>query len=257
MRMRFCRLWPRSCDRAGHNLKRRGERVRLRGDRRDPDGRSSLVVAAPSFLGPLLLAAFTLPASPLSAQRPQPELRVAVLSSSTLIEDLLAVPALKTRFPRLGAAPTARAAISPEFSVGASVPLKQSVRLAGLVGWQPTTLRAEDVGGEREVQDLSVLHALLEVQFSIRGAPIFISSGVGMLAYRGGGEGLFADGADLAPLVRLGVGGQWAVAGQQVTVRALGDVHRFGTPLIRAAGGSSGGVLRYGIQVGVLPGAAR
>jgi hypothetical protein len=204
-----------------------------------------------------LLAAPLLPPAPAAAQRPQPELRVAVLSSSTLVEDLLAVPALKARFPDLGTSPTARAAISPEFSVGVSVPLKGSVRLAGLVGWQPTTLRAKDIGGERDVQDLSVLHALLEAQFSVRATPVFISSGVGMLAYRGGDEGLFADGADLAPLLRLGVGARWAVAGQQVTVRALGDMHRFGTPLIRTAGGSSGGVLRYGIQLGVVPGGAR
>jgi hypothetical protein len=47
------------------------------------------------------------------------------------------------------------------------------------------------------------------------------------------------------------------LAGQAVTLRAIGDMHRFGTPLIRFAGGSSGGVLRYGIQIGVVPGGAR
>jgi hypothetical protein len=209
------------------------------------------VVAAPSFLLSLLLV------TPLAGQQLRPELRVAVLSSSTLLVDLLATPALRARLgPGLGASPSAVVALAPEFSVGAGVPLNQRVRLAGLVGWQPTRIEAEDGSGTRDVHGVSVIHALLEAEFALSG-PAFLSSGVGALGYRGGYHGLFAEGSDITPLLRLGAGARWAVAGQAVTFRALGDVHRFATPLLRSAGGSGGGVLRYGLQLGVVPGGAR
>jgi hypothetical protein len=204
-------------------------------------------MAAPSFLLSLLLVA------PLAGQRPRLDVRVALLASSTLVEDLLATPSLKARIPRLGESPSARAAVAPELSLGATVPLNPRARLIGMLGWQPTTLRAQDAGGARDVQALSLLHALLEAEFSLS-APFFLSAGVGMLGYRSEGQGLFAEGSDLAPLLRVGAGGRWALAGQSVTLRAVGDVHRFGAPLLRSAGGSGGSVLRYGVQVGVVPG---
>ena len=209
-----------------------------------------MVVAAPSFMLPLLLAL------PLAAQQPRLDVRAGVLGSSTLVEDVLATPALKVRFSGLGGSPSARAAPSPEFSVGASLPLRSRARLTALLGWQPTTLRAEDAAGTRDVQDLSLLSGMLEVELAGRG-PLVIAGGVGVLGYRSDGEGLFAEGSDLAPLLRVGVGGRWAVAGQSVLVRAVGDVHRFGTPLLRSAGGSGGGVFRYGLQIGVVPGGGR
>jgi len=209
------------------------------------------VRAAPSLFVCLLLV------SPVAAQRLRLDLRVAVLSSSTLVEDLLATPSLKARLGAgLGNAPGARAALAPELSLGGSVPLNAKVRLSALAGWQPTRLRAEDSSGARDVQDLSLLHALLELEFALS-APVFLSGGVGMLGYRSEQEGLFAEGADLAPLLRLGFGARWALAGQSVAVRAIGDMHRFGTPLLRSAGGSGGGVFRYGVQVGVVPGGGR
>jgi len=194
---------------------------------------------------------------PVSGQRPRLDLRAGVLVSSTLVEDVLATPALKARFgSRLGMSPKARATTGPEFSVGASVALRPRVRLVGLVGWQPTTLRATDAAGTRSVQDLSLLSGLLELEFATRG-PVVIGGGVGALGYRSDGQGLFAEGSDLAPLLRLGAGLRLPVAGQSVLVRAVGDMHWFGTPLLRSAGGSGGVVRRFGIQLGVVPGGGR
>jgi len=194
---------------------------------------------------------------PVAGQRPRLDVRAAVLTSSTLVEDLLATPALKTRLGSgLGSGPRAHAALGPELSAGVLLPLRPGISLSGLLGWQLTKLQAEDDSGTREVQDLSVLHGLLAVDYSLRG-PLVVSAGFGMLGYRSEAEGLFASGADLAPLVRIGAGGSWPVAGQSLTVRAIADVHRFGTPLLRSAGGAGGGVLRYGLQVGIVPGGAR
>lgn len=209
-----------------------------------------MVVAASSFFISLLLV------TPAAAQRPRPDLRIAVLSSSTLVEDLLATPALKARFSGLGSSPRARAALSPELELGVMLPLRPGIGLSGMLGWQPTTLQAEDDSGTRDVQSMSLLHALLGLDFVVRG-PLTVSAGVGMIRYRSAAEGLFADGEDVLPLVRLGAGGRRVVAGQMVTLRAIADVHRFGSPLLRSAGGSGGGVFRYGLQIGLVPGGGR
>ncbi|NJD09629.1 MAG: hypothetical protein FIB01_04000 [Gemmatimonadetes bacterium] len=209
-----------------------------------------MVVAASSFCLSLLLVL------PAAAQQPRLDLRAGLLASSTLVEDLLATPALKARFPGLGSAPRARAALAPELEAGATLPLGPRVALDGLLGWQPATLQATDDAGTRDVQRMTVLHALLGLEFAARG-PLVVGGGVGMIRYRSAARGLFADGADLAPLVRLAAGGRWPWSGHALTVRALADVHRFGSPLLRAAGGSGGGVFRYGLQLGVVPGGAR
>jgi len=208
-------------------------------------------MAAPSFFLSLLLV------WPAAAQRPRLEVRAAVLASSTLVEDVLATPALKARLgPGLGESLRARAAAGPELSAGAMVPLRPGVSLSGLVGWQQATLRAEDAGGTRDLQELALVHALLSAEFALRGA-LVAGAGVGMLGYRSDPVGLFTDGVDLSPLVRVSGGGRWVVRGHAISVRALADVHRFGSPLLRIAGGSGGAVLRYGVQVGVVPGGGR
>jgi hypothetical protein len=136
------------------------------------------------------------------------------------------------------------------------VPLRERVVLHGVVGWQPSRVEIEDAGGTRDGQDLTVLHALLEAEFRVRGR-VLVSGGAGALRYGSEELGLFAEGADISPLVRLGAGGDWNLGQQLVSVRALADLHQFGNPVLRSAGGSRGGVLRFGVQVGVVPGGAR
>jgi len=196
-------------------------------------------------------------ASPIAAQRPQLEVRAGVVSAGTLVEDVLATSALRTRLGTgLGEAPVARSAAGPELEIGARVALRGRAALSGLLGWQFTTLQVEDAGGQRDAQDLSVLHGILEAEFQVRG-PVVVSGAAGALAYLSEERGLFADGADVSPLLRFGVGGRWALGRQLLTVRALADAHQFGNAVLRAENGSRGGVLRYGLQLAVVPGGAR
>lgn len=248
------RLWPYSCPLYGHNMVSRGERE-LRGERRGKSGRSLLVTAAPLFYMALMFAP-TLQAQ-VTGGPVRPEVRIGWLTSGTLVEDQLATPALRqAQGPRLGPSPTAWAAPGPELSLGVAIPLRPTVLLSGLAAWQPTKLRVQDVGGERDVQDLSTVAAVLEATFTLR-RHLLLSGAAGVLGYRGEAAGLFADGADVSPLLRGGAGGRISWRGHLVSVRAVADLHHFSTPGIRLSGGSSGLVPRYGIQLGVVPGGAR
>lgn len=193
----------------------------------------------------------------LPAQRLQPEVRFGFLASTTLVEDLVAVPALLQQYGQGGESPRAWASPAPLLSLGGRLPLRERVSLSGLVGWQPTQLRVEDAGGERDVQSVDVLHGLLEVGVRPVPVPVEVSAGIGVLGYRADGRGLFAGGTDVSPLARMGAGVGLRPAGHALTVRALAEYHRFGSAALRASGAQAGSVIRYGAELALAWGGAR
>lgn len=248
--MNFGPIWLRSCPKARHNLVSCGERE-LRGERRGKGGRSLFVTAASSFWVPLLFA------GQLAGQSLRPELRLGWLASTTLVEDLLASPALRQQYSGVVAgSPRAWAAAAPVVSAGARVAVKPRVAVSGLVGWQPTQLRVEDAGGTRDVESISILHGLLEATYTPR-SPVLLSAGFGVLGYRAEDRGLFSGGTELSPLVRAGAGAAVPVGAHLATLRAVGEFHRFSTPAIRTAGGQTAGVGRFGVEASFTWGGAR
>ena len=182
-------------------------------------------------------------AGAVSAQRPQPEVGVSYLGSTTLVE---ALPQFQGG--QWSSDARAWAAPSPAVSMGVRLPVRPRLSVAAVAVAQPTQLRVEDVAGEREDQGLTVWSGLLEARYLAR-APLVLSGGVGVLSYRGDGTGLLADGSDVSPLARLGAGASRSVGRHLATVRALLEYHRFGTGVLRANGGGAARVLRYGAEV--------
>ncbi|HSJ14207.1 MAG TPA: hypothetical protein VK939_07320 [Longimicrobiales bacterium] len=187
----------------------------------------------------------------------RPLVRVGAAGSSALVEDAMATPGLRQRLgTALDGSVRAWAAPGPLVEAGLEVRVRPRVRLSGLVSWQGSSLQVEDGAGTRRVQDLSLLGGLLEMGFDVRG-PWELTAGAGALTYRAGEEGIFADGADIAPLARGGAAAHLSWRGHALRLGGFAEGHPFGTSVIRQLGGSNGLVLRYGLQLGLIWGGGR
>ncbi len=181
------------------------------------------------------------------------ELRAGVAGSTAIVEDLIASPQL---VQRLGGAfegdVKAVPSPGPVLAVAVMTAMRERMAFELSAGWTFTTLRAATDGSSRKVHDLGVGHAILGVRYAVN-EWWRLTGGFGAVRYFAD-EGLFAEGNALQPIVELGNAVTTPWLGRRLTLRAAGQIHRFGTPVIRSAGGEDGTVMRALIQAAVLIG---
>lgn len=244
---RFDGRWQRSCFIQRHNLVSRGERE-LRGERHGKGGRSLFTTIASSFFIPLLLFTAILAHPGNAGAQMRIEAGIGFAVSGDLVKDQVATPTLRARFGNsVDESVTATLTPAPEFRLGVAVPLRAGTDALFTGSWSSSTLRAHEGGAERDVQNVSVMEAVIAMRHRF-GAMFEAGAGFGAAYFKGSDEALFRGGASIAPLVEAGAGAGWNMGAHRVHARALAQLHRFDTNAIADAGGRSGNVMRYGVQ---------
>ncbi|MEO5509321.1 MAG: hypothetical protein ABIV28_00835 [Longimicrobiales bacterium] len=176
------------------------------------------------------------------------QLKAGFAASGLVLRDQIATPGLRSLLGN-GVDEDVSARFKPAamLGLGVEVPLRPGTQVMFAGSWSGTTLEAEDGAGTRDVQDVSVIQAVFGMRRMI-GDLLEASGGFGAIYFSGDGRGLMAGGADVAPLVEAGLGGGWNSGEHRIHVRAVGQLHRFGTEAITSIGGQSGNVKRYGIE---------
>ncbi len=233
-------VWPQSCLNVWHNMVIRGERE-LRGERHGKGGRSLLLTAASSFCICLVFA-----------QAAESQVRVLVSAgmsqSGVVVRDAIASPILRSRLGRgVEEEVTAKFATAPMAGVGVEIPLRPGTHVVITGGWSGTTLRATDGGGTRDVQDVTILQGIFGLRRRL-GNTVEASGGFGAMHFSASDRALFGGGASVAPMVEAGLGGGRDLGGHRARIRAVGQLHRFGTSAMSSVGGRSGNVRRYGVE---------
>ena len=234
-------MWQRSCPRDWHNMVIRGERE-LRGERRGKGGRSLLATAAPFFFVPLLFGATVL-----EGQAVEVYVRGGLSGSTALVRDAVATAQVGELLgsevddevravPRPG----------PVLGGGVRVEFWPRVALVADAEWARNELEAEDGAGTRPVQDLDVIQVQVGAQWAVRPA-VELGAGAGLQWYRTEETGLFAQGSDTSPLVVVTAGWTPSIWDGRLAVIAAAQTHRFGTPVLRTAGGQDGMVTRFSL----------
>jgi hypothetical protein len=218
----------------------RGERE-LRGERRGKDGRSLLATAAPFFCIYLMFA------SPAAGQRVDLYGRVGMAGSTALVTDLVADASI----PNAIGAPVdedVRAVPAPGLTLAAGVRVAFWPRATlGLdAALTSTELEARDGSGTRPIQDLTVLHTIVNVNWAVR-PTVELGAGAGFIWYRAEEKGLFAAGTDASPVIEVSAGWTPAYWNGRLAVIAAAQSHRFGTPVLNQSGGQDGSVNRVSV----------
>jgi hypothetical protein len=176
------------------------------------------------------------------------EAGVGVTASGDLVKDQIATPTLRTRFGNtVDESVTATLRAAPEFRLGVAIPMKAGTDALFTGSWSATKVRALEAGTSRDVQDVSVAELVIAMRHRF-GGMLELGGGFGAAYFSGSDEAVFRGGASIAPLVEAGAGAGWNVGAHRIHTRAAGQLHRFDTNAISAAGGRSGNVMRYGVQ---------
>lgn len=218
----------------------RGERE-LRGERRGKGGRSLLATAAPFFCIYLLFS------SPAAAQRVDLYSRVGVAGSTALVTDLVADASI----PNAIGAPvdedvTAVPVPGLTLAGGVRVAFWPRATLGFDAAWTSTKLEARDASGTRPIQDLTVLHTIVNASWAVR-PTVELGAGAGFIWYRADEKGLFAAGTDTSPVIEVSAGWTPAYWNSRLALIAAAQSHRFGTPVLNQAGGQDGNVSRISV----------
>jgi hypothetical protein len=241
---RFDPHWQRSCLRERHNLTCRGERE-LRGERHGKGGRSFFETIASSFFICLL---FFLPSAGPASGQVRFQLSAGFGGSGIIVRDAIATPVLRAMLGQgVDEQVEARFTPAPGFGAGVEVPLRPGTAVVVTGSWSSMKIRAQDGSGTRDIQDVTMLQGIFGMRRRL-GRIVEAGGGVGVVFFSGEDRALLAGGASAAPLLEAGAGGGWNAGAHRVHVRALGQLHRFGTGAITAAGGRSGNVMRYGVE---------
>jgi hypothetical protein len=138
--------------------------------------------------------------------------------------------------------------LPPPLGVGVRTSLRPRLVLDADVDVALSELRVTGGEGERGLQSVAVIEVGAAVSRAVR-PRIEVGGGAGVTAYFTAREGLFRDGSRIAPLVSARLSWTPPVADDRIALVARGQVHRFGTPAIREAGGTDGMVSRAAIQM--------
>jgi hypothetical protein len=189
------------------------------------------------------------------AQRVRFEVRAGVVSSTRLVEDQVANPALARQLgEKFDGIVRAKPGTGFILATGAQTALRERTLLDVNIGWSHAGLDAEDGSGRRRIQTLNAGQATVGVRYRVSPA-LDAGCGFGALRFFASG-GLFGSGGELSPLVECG-GGVYMGPGSRGVLRGVAAVHRFRTPVLRDAGGQTGSVFRLSIQAGIVLGGSR
>jgi hypothetical protein len=195
----------------------------------------------------LLALALWLPPQEAAAQV-QIRGHVGAAMSSALVRDNVASPSLRRIVPCVEEEVLLLVAAAPVLGVGLRTPLRSRLLLDADVDVAVSELRVSGGEGERGLQRVAVVEFGAAVSRVMR-PRIEVGGGAGVTAYVTAREGLFRDGSRIAPLVSARLSWTPPVAGDRIALVARWQVHRFGTPAIREAGGTDGPVSRAAIQM--------
>jgi hypothetical protein len=173
---------------------------------------------------------------------------VGAAMSSALVRDNVASPSLRRIVPGVEEEVLLLVAPAPAVGVGLRTSLRPRLLLDADVDVAVSEVRVSGGEGERGLQSVAVVEVGAAVSRVVR-PRIEVGGGAGVTAYVTAREGLFRDGSRIAPLVSARLSWTPPIAGDRIALVARGQVHRFGTPAIREAGGSDGMVSRAAIQL--------
>jgi hypothetical protein len=168
--------------------------------------------------------------------------------SSVLARDNVASPAVRQIVRGVEEEVLLLVAPAPALGVGVRTSLRPRLVLDADVDVAVSELRVSGSEGERGLQSIAVVEVGAAVSRLVR-PRVEVGGGAGVTAYVTAREGLFRDGSRIAPLLSARLSWTPPVAGDRIALVARGQVHRFGTPAIREAGGTDGTVRRAAIQM--------
>jgi hypothetical protein len=195
----------------------------------------------------LLVLAIWLPPQEAAAQV-QIRGHVGLAMSSALVRDNVASPSVRRIVPGVEEEVLLLVAPGPALGVGVRTPLRPRLVLDADVDVALSELRVSGGAGERGLQSVAVVEVGAAISRAVR-PRIEVGGGAGLTAYLTAREGLFRDGSRIAPLLSARLSWTPAIADDRIALVARGQVHRFGTPAIREAGGTDGTVGRAAIQM--------
>jgi hypothetical protein len=192
-------------------------------------------------------------AGELRAQAWSVEVRAGAVASTALVEDGIATRQQLQALGIPGAeveALTLRAAPAPVIGAAVTATLRPQLTLEMSGGYTATELVAVSGGSERRLQNMGIGHGVVALRQQLSGN-YDVSAGLGLVRYAGDGTGIFLQGPERTSVVEVGAGGVWRVGHMLLSLRSIGQMHRFGTTALRAEGGLDGRVYRFGLLGGV------
>lgn len=197
---------------------------------------------------PLALAALVLTAASGASAQTSPrkigwQVRVGAAAFSPLVDDQVRTPAVADS---IGAdqseTVTVRQQIAPAVAVAALFPLRERAELEVSAGFATSTAKGQDDFETWNVSTVSVANVVLGIAYAWR-ANITAHGGVGFTRLFGGGEGMFAEGNAIKPLVEAGAS-LTLPFNPAVQIDARMQTHRFATQSLRDEDAEEGSVFR-------------
>lgn len=193
-------------------------------------------------------------ASPVRSGRDTPrrglDVRVGAMFSTPLAHDEGAWPRPGQPVPAEEA--YVRAAPGPLAAMALWAELAPALELEMSAGWTFSQVLVHEDGGRRSVGPLGIGHAVVAIRHDIQ--DFRVRGGVGAVTYVADAGIFRGSGRQFWPVAEGGVGGTLRIGHVRVGLELMAQVHSFGTPALREAGGLDGTIVRYGVHGGFLLG---
>jgi hypothetical protein len=182
------------------------------------------------------------------AQDPSPkkigwQVRIGAAAFSPLVEDKVRSRAVGDSIDTPASEMvTVRQQIAPAVAIAALLPLRDRTELEVSAGFASSALRGEDDFETWDVTTVSVVNALIGIAWAYRPS-VIAHGGVGFTQLFGGGDGLFAEGNSIKPLIEAGASVVMPFH-PAVQVDARLQTHRFATATLRDEDAEEGSVFR-------------
>ena len=187
-------------------------------------------------------------ANPAFAQQTSPrkigwQVRVGAAAFSPLVDDKVRSRAVADSIDvDASETVTVRQQIAPAIAVAALLPLRERTELEISAGFATSAAKGEDDFESWDVATVSVANLLLGLSYAYR-PTINAHGGVGFTRLYGGGDGMFAEGNSIKPLVEVGASVVMPF-NPAVQIDARLQTHRFATQSLRDEDAEEGSVFR-------------
>ncbi len=171
------------------------------------------------------------------------QVRVGAAAFSPLVDDKVRSRAVADSIDATASETvTVRQQIAPAIAIAALFPLRARTELEVSAGFATSALRGQDDFESWDVATVSLANAVIGVSYAYRPS-IIVHGGVGFTRLFGNGEGMFAKGNSIKPLVEAGASAMLPF-NPAFQVDARLQTHRFATASLRDEDAEEGSVFR-------------
>jgi hypothetical protein len=196
--------------------------------------------------------------SPVSAQAQHPrkagwQVRVGAMAFSPLVEDAVRSRAVADSIDADQATSiTVRQGFAPAVAVAALLPLRTKAEIEISAGFATSKATGEDDFESWDVASVLVANVVFGIGYQWKPS-LALHGGVGMTKLFAGGEGMFAEGNSIRPLVEAGL--SYAVPSRPaLEIDARMQTHTFATTSLRNEDAEQGSVIRILLGGSYTPG---